>query len=235
MFNHAHHNKIRLVLNALNPEILKEVGASFGGGTLIALLNNEYRWSKDIDFICPVGKGYRRLREIVSEASFKPSVLFNNTASLEFPRELTANQYGVRFLVIADQTPIKFEIIAEARIVLNSPVYPDWTNIPTLDFEDQCAEKLLANADRWADSSIESRDLIDLAVLRTQNTIPKTAITKAESAYPVIPELQKALTKFLNNPEHQNKCFAALEISEKDFIFRGISLLAKDFDVNSTQ
>lgn len=222
-----------MVLNSLKPAIFKETGASFGGGTLIALLNNEYRWSKDIDFICPVGKGYRRLREIVSEAGFKPGVLFHKTENLSFPRELIANQYGVRFLVIADQTPIKFEIIAEARIAINAPVYRDWTAIPTLDFEDQCAEKLLANADRWADSSIESRDLIDLTVLRTQNTIPKAAISKAESAYPVIPELQKALTKFMGNPEYQNKCFTALEISQKDSILLGISLLAADFGVNS--
>jgi len=151
-------------LTSLNSEVFKEVGACFGGGTLITLSNNEYRWSKDVDFICPVGPGYKRLREIVSGANFKPQVFFSNTSKLEFPRELKANQYGIRFLVIADQK------------------YLEWTSIPTLDHEDQCTEKLLANADRWVDSSIQSRDLIDLAALRLKAPIEKKAIEKAESS-----------------------------------------------------
>ncbi|MDQ2078481.1 nucleotidyl transferase AbiEii/AbiGii toxin family protein [Marinimicrobium sp. ABcell2] len=231
MFDHTHHQKIHLILNSLNVGIIEEVGACFGGGTLITLLNNEYRWSRDVDFICPVGPGYRRLREIVADANFQPSIFFSDSTHLEFPRALKADQYGIRFLVVADQTPIKFEIVAEARISLNPPKYYVWPSIPCLDHEDQCTEKLLANADRWADTSIESRDLIDLAVLRHHGPLPKKAILKAESAYPVIPELKKALRKFLDNRQYRDKCFNALEIENRSHILSGVHLLANDFDL----
>ncbi|MBL7004359.1 MAG: nucleotidyl transferase AbiEii/AbiGii toxin family protein [Gammaproteobacteria bacterium] len=231
MFDHHHHKKIHLILNSLNSEIFEEVGAHFGGGTLITLLNNEYRWSKDVDFICPLGAGYRRLREIVANANYNPQVLFSSTKDLEFPRDLKTDQYGIRFLVVADQTPIKFEIVAEARISLNPPEYLQWSSVPSLDYEDQCTEKLLANADRWADSSIESRDLIDLAVLRLHSPLPEKAILKAEGAYPVIPELKKALIKFLENQKYREKCFNALEIENRNIILKGMNLLAHDLDL----
>jgi hypothetical protein len=235
MFDHNHHQKILLILQSLNASIFREVGAYFGGGTLITLLCGEYRWSKDVDFICPVGPGYRRLREIVAEGTLKPAVLFNTTGQLRLPRDISADQYGVRFPVIVDDVPIKFEIIAEARIALNAAEYFDKIPVPCLGFEDQCSEKLLANADRWLDTSIESRDLIDLAVLRLQKPIPDAAISKAEAAYPVMPDLQKALTKFQDFPEYRKKCFAALEIENSSLIIDGIDLLAHDFGMQATK
>ena len=235
MFEHTHHQKIFLILNALNSEIFEEVGAYFGGGTLITLLNGEYRWSKDVDFICPVGEGYRRLREIVAKAYFKPAIFFKTTKSLKFPRDVQANQYGVRFLVIAEDTPIKFEIIAEARIKLNPPERLAWIPVPSLNFQDQCTEKLLANADRWGDSSIKSRDLIDLAMLRIKSPIPDEAIKKAEKAYPVIPELTKALNKFQGDYEYRKDCFIALEIKNRSVIINGIDLLAQGLSLEKTK
>lgn len=235
MFDHGHHQKILLILQSLNASIFEEVGAYFGGGTLITLLYNEYRMSKDIDFICPVGPGYRRLREIVSEGMLKPAVLFNTLDQLELPRDLFADQYGVRFPVIVDGEPIKFEIVAEARIALNAPEYFDQIPVPCLGFEDLCSEKLLANADRWLDTSIESRDLIDLAVLRLQRPIPGEASTKAEAAYPVLTDLKKALTKFQGSPEYREKCFSALEIEDPSLIINGIDLLAHDLGLKTTE
>jgi hypothetical protein len=46
-----HHNKILTVLESLNSDILRKGSAYFGGGTLLAFEFEEYRWSKDIDFI----------------------------------------------------------------------------------------------------------------------------------------------------------------------------------------
>ncbi len=58
-FKLAHHNKILTILNSLDDEILKKGSAYFGGGTLLALDLDEYRWSKDIDFISPISSsGY---------------------------------------------------------------------------------------------------------------------------------------------------------------------------------
>jgi hypothetical protein len=60
IFRLAHHNKILKILESLNSDVLKKGSAYFGGGTLIALDFEEYRWSKDVDFICPVASlGYK--------------------------------------------------------------------------------------------------------------------------------------------------------------------------------
>jgi hypothetical protein len=125
MFEHAYHDKIFHVLKRLDASIFHEIGACFGGGTLVTLLHGEYRLSKGVDFICLVGRGYYRLRELVAKAGFKPSLFFGDTDSLVFPRETRADQYGVRFLVESFGVPIKFEIIAEARIMLDSPEKKD--------------------------------------------------------------------------------------------------------------
>ncbi len=235
MFNREHHQKILHILNALDPAIFHETGAYFGGGTFITLLYGEYRWSKDVDFICPVGPGYRRLREIVFENSLNPSVLFSSHASLEFPRELTANQYGIRFLLVCNGTPIKFEIVAESRIQLEAPDSPEWLRVPCLSSIDRYAEKLLANADRWLDTSIASRDLIDLAVLRLNNEQSGKAIEKAENAYPVLDPLRKSLEKFQGSEKYRDKCFSALEITNRSLIIDGVDLLAVDLGLPETE
>lgn len=234
MFDHAHHNLIHFVLDSLNKSHLLSSGAVFGGGTLISMLHKEYRWSKDIDFICPVGPGYRELRNLVFESAHRPEVFFERTEKLQFPRDLTATQYGIRFLVIAENVPIKFEIIAEARIRLNAPHFYYWNNLPCLDFEDQCTEKLLANSDRWMDTSIESRDLIDLAILRQESPFSQQSMQKAEQAQPIIEPLKRAILNFQRKPEHRAKCYEALAIQVQDRIIDGIDLLAKDFDLPKT-
>ncbi|MCU5788067.1 nucleotidyl transferase AbiEii/AbiGii toxin family protein [Alloalcanivorax marinus] len=235
MFDHEYHCKILRVLDALDPSIFEKTGSYFGGGTLIALLHDEYRWSKDIDFLCPVGPGYRDLRKVAAEAGHSPTFLFQNVDDLEFPRELRADQYGIRFLVMADGTPIKFEIVAEARIELGKPEKYPWLNTPCLNRVDRYAEKLLANADRWADSAIESRDLIDLAVLRLHEGLCEEAISKAEEAYPVVDPLAKALQKFQSFPAYRSKCFDALQIQNRSVIIDGIDLLATDQGMGRTE
>jgi len=229
MFDHKHHQLIHLVLNSLDSKIFRESGAYFGGGTLISLLNGEFRWSKDIDFICPVGSGYKELRSLIFQSAHNPSALFSSTDGLEFPRDLTASQYGIRFLVMANGTPIKFEIVAEGRITLKEPEYFNWPGLPCLCFEDQCTEKLLANSDRWIDSSIESRDLIDLAILRLRCKFSDTAIHKAEEVQPVIEPLSRAIKQFLEKDQYRDKCFRMLEIQNIQRVMDGINLLADDF------
>ena len=226
MFELEHHQKIISILNALDADFFDEVGAYFGGGTLLALAYDEYRWSKDIDFICPVGEGYHKLRKAINENSY--DALFADTDGLEFPRDIKADQYGVRFAVKLDDFIIKFEIIAEGRIELGEPAYYDWCSVPCLSFEDSCAEKLLSNADRWGDVAIESRDLIDLAVLRMQDEIPQAAYDKAEEAYPVIEPLLKAIDKFQGNENYRERCMQALEIEAPQMVNEGVALLAND-------
>lgn len=70
MFKHSHHQKISYILDTLDSELFVKAGAYFDGGTLITLIHDEYRMSKDIDFICPVGEGYRFLRTVVEDSNF---------------------------------------------------------------------------------------------------------------------------------------------------------------------
>lgn len=134
--------------------------------------------------MCSLGDGYRFLRATIADADMKPSVLFQRTGDLEFPRDVTANQYGIRFLILHEKMPIKFEVVFEGRIELDPPEKYPWTKLPCLSLIDRFAEKLLANADRGLDEAIKSRNLIDLAVMRRDTEVPKAAIEKAEKAYP---------------------------------------------------
>jgi predicted nucleotidyltransferase component of viral defense system len=225
------HNKIHSILANLKFEAFTSTNAYFGGGTLIALLYDEYRWSKDIDFVCSSKEGYRQLRKHVSDHQY--GALFKSFEGLEFPRDIRRDQYGIRFPIKVEDEIIKFEIIFEARIELDDPeFYNNFANIPCLSFIDRCAEKLLSNADRWNDSSVESRDLIDLAVLRNIGKIPDLAYQKAESAYPVVDELKKAIKTFKNNDSYRERCFKSLQIDKPDEILKGIQLL--EIDHNST-
>ena len=63
MFNREFHQKILTVLNNLNAYFLADCHAYFGGGTLVSLRHGDHRLSKDIDFMCPIGQGYRQLRQ----------------------------------------------------------------------------------------------------------------------------------------------------------------------------
>lgn len=235
MFDHHHHKTILNILNSLNGELLRECKAHFGGGTLLSLMFDEYRWSQDIDIICPIQQnGYRILRGAIHHSGY--DALFPHGFPYTLPREIQANQYGIRFPISADGHLIKFEIVAEARIILDPPENPEWCPIPCLSIVDCFAEKLMANADRWYDRSILSRDLIDLSVLRRNFTIPAEAICKAEGAYEVLPSLKKAILDFQQDPEYRLRCFDTLQMEQSDVVrtIDGLDLLASDFNFPPT-
>jgi len=71
MFKLDHHQKVITILKALRSDFFIEISAYFGGGTLLTLSYGEYRWSEDIDFICPVGDGYRMLRSEIFDKNYK--------------------------------------------------------------------------------------------------------------------------------------------------------------------
>jgi hypothetical protein len=234
-FRLAHHNKILTILKSLNADVLRKSSAYFGGGTLIALDFEEYRWSKDIDFICPVAsQGYKHLRNVVFDGGFQ--ALFQDLSQIQIGRG-TANQYGIRMIATVDDVPIKVEIIAEARFELEPPRYPEWSPVACLSLGDCFTSKLLANADRFMDDGVESRDLIDLAVLRLQTPIPQAALDKAENAYEVLRPLERAVQRFQARPGHREECFAGLQIVVQPQISKimdGIDLLAGDLGLPTT-
>ena len=233
MFELEHHKKVMTILNALRSDFFSEISAYFGGGTLLTLLYGEYRLSRDIDFICPVGKGYRLLRSAIYDKNYK--AVFKDFSNITLPREIRADQYGVRFAVMVEDIPIKFEIIAEGRISLESPEYYEWSTVPCLSFADSCCEKLLFNSDRWIDRAVESGDLIDLSILRLQSALPAKSVEKAESAYSVVKPLQDSIQFFQSEPDYRNMCFSSLQIQNRAKIIDGLDLLASDFGIPPTK
>jgi hypothetical protein len=234
-FSLDHHNKILTILNSLNADLFMEGSAYFGGGTLLALDFGEYRWSKDVDFICPVSSsGYRRLRSAIFEGGYE--ALFSDLSQVQVGRG-TTDQYGIRMVVNVEGVPIKTEIIAEARFELDAPRYPTWSPLACLSLNDCFTAKLLANSDRYLDDSVEARDLIDLAVLRLQSPIPETAIEKAERAYEVIRPLKAAVQRFQSKPNSRERWFSSLQIDDSQIpkIVDGVDLLAADLELAPTE
>ncbi len=121
MFDHPHHKLIHTVLRSLNAGLFARSGAYFGGGTLITLHHGEYRWSKDIDFVCNVGPGYRLLRTGLMERG--TAALFSDLECITLPREAKTDQYDIRLPVRVNgfEEILKLEVIAEARICLDPP------------------------------------------------------------------------------------------------------------------
>jgi hypothetical protein len=238
-FEFEHHNKILIILQSLNAQVLERGSAYFGGGTLISLNFGEYRWSKDVDFIAPavqssdVTSGYRYLRRVIFDGGYE--ALFRDLSQIQIGRG-TTDQYGFRMVVLVDDTPIKTEIIAEVRFEPSAPQYPSWSPVACLSLSDCFTSKLLANSDRYLDDSVESRDLIDLAVLRLQSAIPEESIQKAENAYEVMRPLKQAIARFQERRDHREKCFSGLQISTQHIprIMDGIDLLANDMDLSIT-
>lgn len=87
------------------------------------------------------------------------------------------------------------------------------------------------------DDSVEGRDLIDLAILRLQCSIPEKAIEKAEKTYEVMRPLRDAVERFQRREEYREQCFFNLQIDEQNIpkVIDGIDLLATDFDLPITK
>lgn len=233
-FRLEHHNKILTILECLDSEVLLEGSAYFGGGTLLALDFEEYRWSNDIDFIASVGtEGYKYLRKVVFDGGYE--ALFRDLSKIKIGRG-TTNQYGIRMIVFVDDVPIKTEIIAETRFQPDPPRYPQWSPVPCLSLYDCFTSKLLSNSDRFMDDSVEARDLIDLAVLRLQSPIPPISINKAEKAYEVMRPLFIAIQRFQSRPNYREKFFVGLQVDKAQIpkIIDGIDLLAEDLGLSHT-
>ncbi len=212
MFEREHHRQVALVLQALEPRALAERQCYFGGGTAMALRYGEYRESKDIDFLVANLDGYRELRQMLGGPQGLTPLL-RAGMPLALVREVRADQYGIRTLVRSGGAAIKFEIVLEARIVLAKPGAADQVcGVPTLAAIDLAAEKLLANADRWADDAVHSRDLIDLAMQNAARQPLLAACAKAEGAYGTVVRraLAQAVQALRNRPGRLETCMQAL-------------------------
>ncbi len=213
LFRREHHIRIASVLQSLNAELLDQSGCLFGGGTAIVLARGEYRESVDIDFIVSDKSGYQKLRSLLVGSGINSIV--REGMSLTAGREIRADQYGIRTMLKVGGIEIKFEIILEGRIDLELPTDSDRIcGVSTLTAKDMATTKLLANSDRWSDNAVNSRDLIDLAMIGLSRRELHKAIEKAEGAYgeSIKIDLEKAIAALANNKGKLEKCMTALQI-----------------------
>ena len=209
MFDRPHHQRIAKFLDCLNPEFLAQSECYFGGGTAIVLSLNEYRESVDIDFLCASVEGYRALRNTIDSGSLG-NIL---SKPVELAREVRADRYGIRTFAKIDGAPIKFEIVSEGRIDISGSMDPLF-GVPTLAKHDMYAEKLLANADRYADISAASRDAIDLSMLIEHwGDIPDESWAKARRAYgrSIDTSYEKAI-KLVSNKDYLAGCLKKMQM-----------------------
>lgn len=210
MFSRPHHQHIAAVLQHLNTDLLRENRCLFGGGTAIALAFGEFRESIDIDFMCDDKEGYRAMRSLVDQSglawAFSPSI--------KIEREPRVDQYGIRSAVsMGGERAIKFEIVFEGRITLDEPKAKDRIcGIWRLADVDLVASKLMANADRWRDDSVMSRDMIDLAMMASGPAVIAAGRAKAELAYgtSIASSFAKAKTELLERNNRLKTCVQAM-------------------------
>lgn len=213
LFWRQHHNDILHVLLKINGALFLDAECYFGGGTAIVLNLGEYRQSVDIDFLCSSEKGYRTLREALWGRSDLAG-LQRPEARLDTLREVRTDQYGIRTLIGVGDAAIKFEIVREPRIRLAGQMDHRF-GVPVLARDCMYAEKLLANADRWADKAVLSRDLIDLSMMISRwGPISESAWVLAESAYgdTVRKAYDKAVER-IRNPAWLRKCMADMAMA----------------------
>jgi hypothetical protein len=208
----------------MNSPFLERARCYFGGGTCVALLLDEFRESRDIDFLCSSRDGFRLLRETVTGNSLGRIL----RRKLPLAREVRADRDGIRTFVAAGDMRIKLEIVLEARIDLKSAP-GRFLGVPVLDLECLSAEKFLANADRGLDESAKCRDAIDLAFLAARLGVKalEPGMRLAETAYgsSVRRYLDLVLARFAADSRYASACARSLGIEDLATLRRGLAKL----------
>ena len=214
MYKRTHHQQIATILAYLNPLYLMEHQCFFGGGTAIALRYGEFRESVDIDFLISDIGLYGKVRnDIRDHHDLSPLLLPGKT--LELIRELRADQYGIRTVIGIGEAKIKLEIISEGRISFDLPEPKEFIDgIPSLTRLDSIASKLLVNSDRYADDSVYSLDLIDLAMIKPTKKELHLAMEKAKKAYgdSIQRDLVRSIDYLFQREKRLDKCTDYLKI-----------------------
>jgi hypothetical protein len=186
----------------------------FGGGTAIALRYGEFRESVDIDFLISDIGLYGKVRnDIRDHHDLSPLLLPGKT--LELIRDLRTDQYGIRTVIGIGEAKIKLEIISEGRISFDLPEPKEFIDgIPSLTRLDSIASKLLVNSDRYADDSVYSRDLIDLAMMKPTKKELHLAMEKAKKAYgdSIQRDLVRSIDYLFQREKRLDKCTDYLKI-----------------------
>lgn len=233
MFERPHHQRIALLLAGLDADLLRELNCLFGGGTAMALRFGEYRESVDVDFLISDEAGYRQARHLVRGSDGISALLRTGAPVPRATRDTIADQYGIRTQVLVMDTPIKFEIVREARIALDPPGPEDQVcGVATLSPVDMAASKLLANSDRGLDDATYNRDLIDLALMAPGRPVLVQALEKAEAAYgpDVRRDLGRGLDRLRTRDRWIDRCMEAMKMTlPKAVVWQHLRTLEQKF------
>jgi hypothetical protein len=225
-FARPRHATVAATLAALDGKFLEECRCWFGGGTRIVLELGEYRESEDLDFLCSSAPGYRALRSTISERSLGKIA----ARPLALAREVRADRYGIRTVLDINDAKLKFEIVLEGRIDLAGGSRIGF-DVPCLDHADCFAEKLLANADRWRDNAVLSRDIIDLAFMvegwSRADALAGAALARGAYGTVVDRALGEAAQRLLDVATHRKRCIAALRVVNVKTLTAGLRKLAR--------
>ncbi|MCC6196443.1 MAG: nucleotidyl transferase AbiEii/AbiGii toxin family protein [Burkholderiales bacterium] len=197
----------------------------FGGGTRSVLDLDEYRESRDVDFLCAGRDGYHALRTIVAERGLQG--LFTKPVGLV--REARIDRDGIRAVLDIDGSPLKFEIMLEGRLEsLEADAVP-CNGVAQLSRASAFAEKFLANADRGLDQATLARDVVDLAHMAAGWGLPPATagLRLAAAAYgkDVQVKLDRALGKLQADPSWRQRCERGLSVDRPKVLRAGLELL----------
>lgn len=225
-FERPRHATVAAALAAFDGRFLDECRCWFGGGTRIVLELGEYRESEELDFLCSSATGYRALRSTIFERSLGRIA----ARPLALAREVRADRYGIRTVLDVNDAKLKFEIVLEGRIELAGGGRIGF-DVPCLSHADCFAEKLLANADRWRDDAVLSRDIIDLAFMVEgwSRAEALAGATLARGAYGSLVDrsLTEAAQRLLDDAAHRKRCIAALRVVNVKSLIAGLRKLAR--------
>ncbi len=178
MYEIAHHQTIDSVLKYFNADYLCNNNIIFGGGTLIALMIDEYRESVDVDFLCPDTDSYRAVRSQVTNVSLGDLVL----RDFNYVREISSGRDAVRTIIELDNVKIKLEFVGFSDYKLGSSQPNNEFPVPFLDIPSCFSTKLLANADRQGD--VPYKDIFDLIAMYLHwGEIPDCSWLEADRHY----------------------------------------------------
>lgn len=218
------HRIVQAVLQRLDGEFLASSECFFGGGTMLVMALDEYRESRDIDFLSADQEGYRAIYERVGGAGLQ--ALFRSP--VEIARPAMMDQYGIRAVLDAGGERLKFEIVREGRIRL-SPAAERCDNIVMLSRESAFAEKFMANADRGLDHATLARDVVDLAhmVLAWGMTEAKAGLRVAEASYgkEIQARLEAVISELQDDRAWRTRCERELAVADPKLLRRGLQAL----------
>lgn len=223
--------EIKEIIDLLNPNLFKKYYIYFCGGSLINLQFGQYRSNKDLNFIFPfLPNNQREIRKLIYEKGF--NIFFRKKVKIYRPM---TNQYKIILGLEYKNKILKIDVSLENLVDLDPPIYLKNCPVPCLNLNDTFTRKLLANCDRYQARTNLYEDLIDLAILRSKNKLPESAIDKAQKIYSTTKKcLQLAINNFKAKANPKTKYYSFLKIAPGWIpnIERGLELLESDLNKN---